>query len=115
MTNRDRPNEKDPIKSLIVSDIHVELIERKYFSLFRQPLLDHLTADMCFNDMRSTHVSNAIEEAEASVSHANDGVLAEDQRLGALLRTCEFHENEASHERLDHHADDRLDTHGHDR
>ena len=84
----------------------------KHFALVRHFPLDQLGRDLRADDetVRS-HVADPENQAELLVPFADDGVSAEHDGFGPLIRRGEFGENEAHHEGLNEASDDALSGH----
>ena len=112
----DRPHEEDATVELdvaaAVGDLQRLLTQRHHLALLRRAHLHEHRVHVRLDDMRLAHVADAKQQTHAAVAPAHHRVLAEHQRLGALLRAREFREHESRHERLDDDAEARLQHHG---
>ncbi len=98
--DRRRPDEEQPVLAGVVADVELPLVVRHDLALGRHAAPDHLDPDVGLDDVGLAHVADAHEERELAVTLADDGVLAEQQRLRPLLWPRELREDHADHERL---------------
>ena len=59
-------------------------------------------------------VAHPAQQVEGPVPHSDQGILAEEDRLGSVSGLRELGEDNAGHAGVDEHSDDALHAHHHD-
>ncbi|KAJ8249780.1 hypothetical protein COCON_G00229960 [Conger conger] len=88
--------------------VDVDLVDGDDLALGRGGLAHHLQAHGRADDHALAQVAHAEHEAEAVVAHGDDGVPAEDERLGPPVRLRRLHEDAAQHDGVDDQPHDVL-------
>ena len=78
---------------------------------FLQAYLFNQSSHLRLDDVRLAEVSDAEEQVELAVSRADDGALAEHERLRALLGPRQLGKDQTGHESLRDDAETRLEHH----
>ena len=112
----DRPYEEDPTVELdvaaAVGDLEWLLTQRHHLALLRRAHLHEHRVHVRLDNVRLAHVADTKHQTHLAIPPTHHRVLAEHQRLCALLRAREFREHESRHECLDDDAKARLQHHG---
>ncbi len=94
------PDEEGPALPGLWAEVDLLLLENDDLVLRGDPPADDLSAHAGPDDLGRPHVPHAAHERQVAVVLADDGPLAELQRLGALGRPRQFREDYTDHERL---------------
>uniref|UniRef100_A0A8D8R026 Uncharacterized protein n=1 Tax=Cacopsylla melanoneura TaxID=428564 RepID=A0A8D8R026_9HEMI len=105
-----RPDEEDLILDAITPHLELLLIKWKQLAFQSHLLPYQLRPHMRLNNMTASHVPHSEHQTELTITLTDHCIPTEQKSLGSFLRTGQFGEYNAHHERLDHHPTDALEA-----
>jgi len=101
-------HQEDAVGAHRVIHADVDLVQRHHLALLGGGSPDHLQPHGGADDHAFPQIPDAHHEAQLVVSHWDDCVLAENERLCAPIGLRRFHEDAAEHDGVDEQSDDVL-------
>lgn len=111
MRDNHGPDEEQVSFAAICANCELGDILWIHFALLRRIRSDQLSANTSTDDVTLADIADTEHQRQMTVALAHHRILREQKRLCSLLGPGHLGENDANHERLHHHAIDRLEAH----